>query len=143
MDATSTTAKLAYRLQMEGHITTKVIEGGWITAILDYSLSKIQAIHVSVYSFTSVYSLIDAIFIANDISRGTYGIAKVRTTLAGAYNIMAAAMYMHATYISARRERRYVRLQDRVHPEDMSILSSVMGVTQEVSVTDMKPLRDR
>lgn len=70
---------------------------------------------------------------ANDISRGSFGIAKVRTTLAGAHSIMTAAAYVHASYISARREGRYVQLSSRKNPEDMSILASVMGVTQEVS----------
>ncbi|KAJ3540390.1 hypothetical protein NM688_g6231 [Phlebia brevispora] len=68
---------------------------------------------------------------SNDISRGSYNIAKVRTTFAGAFSIMTAKAYNHANMISARRERRYVRLQNRLDPEDMSILGSVMGVTQE------------
>ncbi|KAI0373072.1 hypothetical protein BV20DRAFT_1014460 [Pilatotrama ljubarskyi] len=67
----------------------------------------------------------------NDISRGSYNIAKVRTTLAGAHNIMTAAAYAQASIISARREGRTVRLRPGPEPEDMSILASVMGVTQE------------
>ncbi|OJT08695.1 Poly(A) RNA polymerase cid14 [Trametes pubescens] len=68
----------------------------------------------------------------NDISRGSYNIAKVRTTLAGAHTIMTAAAYTQASIISARREGRTVRLRPAPEPEDMSILASVMGVTQEV-----------
>ncbi|EIW60204.1 uncharacterized protein TRAVEDRAFT_164816 [Trametes versicolor FP-101664 SS1] len=67
----------------------------------------------------------------NDISRGSYNIAKVRTTLAGAHTIMTAAAYTQASIISARREGRTVRLRPAPEPEDMSILASVMGVTQE------------
>ncbi|KAI0647467.1 hypothetical protein C8Q79DRAFT_907770 [Trametes meyenii] len=67
----------------------------------------------------------------NDISRGSYNITKVRTTLAGAHGIMTAAAYAQATIISARREGRTVRLRPAPEPEDMSILASVMGVTQE------------
>ncbi|KAH9852744.1 hypothetical protein C2E23DRAFT_756340 [Lenzites betulinus] len=67
----------------------------------------------------------------NDISRGSYNIAKVRTSLAGAHNIMTAAAYAQASIISARREGRTVRLRAAPEPEDMSILASVMGVTQE------------
>ncbi|KAI8989833.1 hypothetical protein BD414DRAFT_414259 [Trametes punicea] len=67
----------------------------------------------------------------NDISRGSYNIAKVRTTLAGAHGIMTAAAYAQASIISARREGRTVRLRPAPEPEDMSILASVMGVTQE------------
>ena len=71
---------------------------------------------------------------ANDISRGTFGIAKVRTTFAGAFSIMTAKAYNHANMISARRDRRYVQLQTRTDPEALSILASVMGVTQEVRI---------
>ncbi|KAI0780511.1 hypothetical protein BD413DRAFT_607803 [Trametes elegans] len=67
----------------------------------------------------------------NDISRGSYNIAKVRTSLAGAHGIMTAAAYAQASIISARREGRTVRLRPAPEPEDMSILASVMGVTQE------------
>jgi len=71
------------------------------------------------------------LLVANDISRGSYGIAKVRTTLAGAHGIMTASAYLQAGIISAKRDGRHVRLRDSPHPEEMSILASVMGVTQE------------
>ncbi|RDX46948.1 hypothetical protein OH76DRAFT_1385988 [Lentinus brumalis] len=67
----------------------------------------------------------------NDISRGSYNFARVRTTLAGAHGIMTAAAYAQATIISARREGRTVRLRSTTEPEEMSILASVMGITQE------------
>ncbi len=49
---------------------------------------------------------------------------------------MTAAAYAQATIISARREGRTVRLRSTTEPEEMSILASVMGITQEVS-TDL------
>ncbi|EJF66211.1 hypothetical protein DICSQDRAFT_152192 [Dichomitus squalens LYAD-421 SS1] len=67
----------------------------------------------------------------NDISRGSYNFARVRTTLAGAHGIMTAAAYAQASIISARREGRTVRLRPTSDAEEMSILASVMGVTQE------------
>ncbi|KAI0748435.1 hypothetical protein C8Q80DRAFT_1104159 [Daedaleopsis nitida] len=67
----------------------------------------------------------------NDISRGSYNFMRVRTTLAGAHGIMTAAAFAQASIISARREGRTVRLRPTTEPEDMSILASVMGVTQE------------
>ena len=73
------------------------------------------------------------ILTANDISRGSYNFARVRTTLAGAHGIMTAAAFAQASIISARREGRTVHLRATTEPEDMSILASVMGVTQEVS----------
>ncbi|KAH9952027.1 hypothetical protein B0H21DRAFT_10348 [Amylocystis lapponica] len=68
---------------------------------------------------------------SNDISRGSYGIVKVRTTLAGAHGIMTAAAYLQAGIISARREGRRVSLRGAEDAGEMSILASVMGVTQE------------
>lgn len=47
---------------------------------------------------------------------------------------MTAKAYHHANIIAARRNRRYVQLQGRSDPEALSILGSVMGVTQEVRV---------
>jgi non-canonical poly(A) RNA polymerase PAPD5/7 len=70
--------------------------------------------------------------IENDISRGTFAIAKVRTTFAGAHGILTAAAYLRAGLISARRNGRSINLRGYFSPDDMSILSSVMGVTQEV-----------
>ncbi|PCH37934.1 hypothetical protein WOLCODRAFT_148891 [Wolfiporia cocos MD-104 SS10] len=69
--------------------------------------------------------------VSNDISKGSYGIAKVRTTFAGAHGIMTAAAYLHAGIMSSKRGGRYVSLRDTINPEEMSILASVMGVTQE------------
>ncbi|EIN07011.1 Nucleotidyltransferase [Punctularia strigosozonata HHB-11173 SS5] len=68
----------------------------------------------------------------NDISRGSFGIARVRQTLAGAHGIMKAAAFQQAGSISAKREGRYFRFRD-VDREEPSILAHVMGVTQEVS----------
>nr|VWP00205.1 2-oxoisovalerate dehydrogenase subunit alpha (EC (Branched-chain alpha-keto acid dehydrogenase E1 component alpha chain) [Ganoderma boninense] len=68
---------------------------------------------------------------ANDISRGSYNFARVRTTLAGAFGIMTAAAYAQASIVAARRTGRAVHLRPTTDPEEMSILASVMGVTQE------------
>lgn len=82
-----------------------------------------------------IASILNVLSIANDISKGTYGIAKVRATLAGAHGILTASAYLHAGYIESRRQRRNVSLRQPHNPEEMSILSTVMGVTQEVSTT--------
>ncbi|KAF8838345.1 hypothetical protein BDN67DRAFT_933948 [Paxillus ammoniavirescens] len=68
---------------------------------------------------------------ANDISKGSYGINKVRQTLAGAYGIMQAAAFLRAGILSSRREGHSYPLRKGTNPEDMSILSSILGVTQE------------
>ncbi|KAH9843120.1 uncharacterized protein C8Q71DRAFT_820219 [Rhodofomes roseus] len=67
----------------------------------------------------------------NDISRGSYNIAKVRATLSGAHGIMTTAAYLQANWISAKRNRRRVPLSDEINGEELSILAKVMGVTQE------------
>jgi len=75
--------------------------------------------------------------LGNDISKGSFAINQVRQTFAGAFEILKTAAYLRATIISARQQQRMVSLrsgsaQTRLVPEEMSILSSVMGVTQEV-----------
>lgn len=70
--------------------------------------------------------------IANDISRGSYGIAKVRQTFSGAYEIMKATAYIRAGILNSRREGRNYPLRQGYDPGDMSILSTILGVTQEV-----------
>jgi non-canonical poly(A) RNA polymerase PAPD5/7 len=69
---------------------------------------------------------------ANDISKGSYNIARVRQTFAGAYGIMTAAAFMKAKVLNSRRSGRSASLRGYVEPIDLSILSSVLGVTQEV-----------
>ena len=59
---------------------------------------------------------------------------RVRQTFAGAFNIMTAAAFNQAGVISARRAGRAVNLRGFISPEDISILSSVLGVTQEVRI---------
>ncbi|EIW84734.1 hypothetical protein CONPUDRAFT_47123 [Coniophora puteana RWD-64-598 SS2] len=74
---------------------------------------------------------------SNDISRGSYAIAKVRQTLAGAHEIMTTTAFLRAGSLSARREGRSVSLRgngkgkDKSDPAEMSILSTILGVTQE------------
>lgn len=107
---------------------------GW----LDYGQPKLLSIEDPGDSCESALDIVPLAILtmlnlANDISRGSYGIAKVRTTLAGAHGIMTAAAYSRAEIVSARRDGRYVNLRRTSHPEDMSILASVMGVTQDVS----------
>lgn len=81
-------------------------------------------------------SMMSSMSLANDISKGSFGFNKVRTTFAGAHGILTAAAFHRAGLMSSRREGRYVNLRgsdhDDIRPEDMSILSTVMGVTQEV-----------
>jgi non-canonical poly(A) RNA polymerase PAPD5/7 len=75
--------------------------------------------------------------IANDISKGSYNIARVRQTFAGAHGIMTAAAYMKAGILNSRQTGRSVNLRGYTEPTDLSILSSVLGVTQEVRRTEV------
>lgn len=78
-------------------------------------------------------------FAANDVSKGTYGIVKVRTTLAGAFTILTSTAFLHAGLMRSRREGRYVNIRSRTAPEDLSILSSILGISQEVSPHTASP----
>ncbi|KIP08737.1 hypothetical protein PHLGIDRAFT_68903 [Phlebiopsis gigantea 11061_1 CR5-6] len=80
---------------------------------------------------------------SNDISRGSYGIAKVRATLAGAHGIMTAAAYAQAGIINSRRGGRHGKPKKETNPEEMSILASVMGVTMEVCKSSGAPEAQR
>ncbi|KAF8884822.1 hypothetical protein BD779DRAFT_1535701 [Infundibulicybe gibba] len=73
---------------------------------------------------SSLLSIEDPADPSNDISR-------VRTTFAGAYGILTATAYLRAGMITARREGRSMRLRQEYSQDDMSILSSIMGITQE------------
>ncbi len=77
--------------------------------------------------------------LGNDISKGSFAINQVRQTFAGAFEILKTAAYLRATIISARQQHRTVSLRsgsahERLVPEEMSILSGVMGITQEVRI---------
>jgi non-canonical poly(A) RNA polymerase PAPD5/7 len=69
--------------------------------------------------------------LANDISRGSYNISKVRQTLRGAYEIMTSSAYALAGILRARQTGRY---SNHIPPEEMSILSKIVGITQEVTI---------
>ncbi|KAH9001363.1 hypothetical protein EDB92DRAFT_1826239 [Lactarius akahatsu] len=79
----------------------------------------------------SLLSIEDPADPTNDISKGSYNIARVRQTFAGAHGIMTAAAYMKASILNSRRSGRSVTLRGYTEPTDLSILSSVIGVTQE------------
>ncbi|KXN91438.1 Poly(A) RNA polymerase cid14 [Leucoagaricus sp. SymC.cos] len=76
-------------------------------------------------------SIEDPVDFGNDISSGSFGFPKVRTTLAGAHGILTSTAYLRAATINSKRQGRNFQLRKEFHPEDMSILSGVMGVTQE------------
>ncbi|KAL4080781.1 hypothetical protein J3A83DRAFT_4121423, partial [Scleroderma citrinum] len=80
---------------------------------------------------SNLLSIEDPIDPTNDISQGSYGIAKVRQTLSGAYEIMKAVAYTRANILNSRRENRNYPLRQGYDPRDMSILSTILGVTQE------------
>ncbi|EGN95678.1 hypothetical protein SERLA73DRAFT_60289 [Serpula lacrymans var. lacrymans S7.3] len=81
---------------------------------------------------TNLLSIEDPTEPSNDISKGSFGIAKVRQTLAGAHGIMTSTSFLRAGILGSRREGRSYSLRNNHYPEDMSILSSILGVTQEV-----------
>ncbi|KAJ7633171.1 hypothetical protein FB45DRAFT_523299 [Roridomyces roridus] len=67
----------------------------------------------------------------NDISSGSYNFPSVRGNLAGAYDVLESTIFLRAGILKSRKENNSFRLRDRYDPKDMSILSDVVGVTQE------------
>ncbi|KAH9484478.1 Poly(A) RNA polymerase cid14 [Psilocybe cubensis] len=68
---------------------------------------------------------------SNDISSGSYNFHKVRTAFSGCHGILTSTAYMRAGILSSRHKGRSVPLRGHYEPEDLSILSTVMGITQE------------
>ncbi|KAK0196515.1 hypothetical protein F5146DRAFT_1129297 [Armillaria mellea] len=68
---------------------------------------------------------------SNDISAGSFAFNKVKTTFAGAFNILASAAYLKAGIINSRRSGNTVQLRDSLDPADLSVLSAIVSITQE------------
>lgn len=83
------------------------------------------------YTRRSSLSIEDPADPSNDISKGSFGFHKVRTAFSGAHSILTATAYIRAGMLHSRRNGRSVHLRDHYEPDDLSILSTVMGITQE------------
>nr|XP_031863646.1 uncharacterized protein CI109_000898 [Kwoniella shandongensis]KAA5530718.1 hypothetical protein CI109_000898 [Kwoniella shandongensis] len=64
----------------------------------------------------------------NDISGGSFGIRQVKATLAGAYELLLMRLFERAEQLSGKVSGRKPRDFD---PDEMSILTGVMGITKE------------
>lgn len=64
----------------------------------------------------------------NDISGGSYGFARVRQSLQGGFEMLSAALCIRGTELLERRH------DGDNSPARMSLLGSIMGITQEASV---------
>jgi len=65
----------------------------------------------------------------NDISGGSFGIRQVKLTLNGAFNILQEKLCLRAKDMVEDKEWHKAGEDD---PEELSLLSAVMGVTREV-----------
>ncbi|KIY70427.1 hypothetical protein CYLTODRAFT_370984 [Cylindrobasidium torrendii FP15055 ss-10] len=68
----------------------------------------------------------------NDISQGSYAFSQVKQTMAGAFTILASTVYRAAAILKARQDGSALRLREKYDPEDLSILSSIVTVPQDV-----------
>ena len=66
----------------------------------------------------------------NDISGGSFGIRTVRAIFSGAYDMLSAKLFERSSQIVAKKTGRS---RDHYQPEDMSLLTTIMGITKEVS----------
>ncbi|KAJ8517208.1 hypothetical protein ONZ45_g5584 [Pleurotus djamor] len=82
------------------------------------------------YYNQGLLSIEDPVDPTNDISKGSFAFQKVKTTMAGAFGILSTKLYQRAALLRSRRSGSGLR-RDDIPPEDVSILSSVLRITQE------------
>nr|GAT50869.1 predicted protein [Mycena chlorophos] len=78
---------------------------------------------------------------SNDISSGSYNFHNVRQNLAGAHDILIAAVYTKAGILSARKGGHATLLRDRYDPKDVSILGAMLGVDQK-TINDRRLVKE-
>lgn len=70
--------------------------------------------------------------IENDISGGSFGIRTVRAIFSGAYDMLSAKLFERSSQILAKKSGR---TKGDWQPEDMSLLTTIMGITKEVTLS--------
>jgi non-canonical poly(A) RNA polymerase PAPD5/7 len=71
---------------------------------------------------------------ANDISKSSFNIPRIRKTMAGAHEVLVAVALTRSRILISKARGEYTNLRGRAREDDaQSILGSVMGVTQEVN----------
>ena len=117
-----------YPFAEEVSITVKRLEDGSGLGKPSFSASRIR--RTKVISITCrLEARIDPQS-DNDISGGSFGIRQVKGTLAGAYELLQGKLFERVEQITGERSGRYPM---NVDPEQLSILSGVMGLTKAVS----------
>jgi hypothetical protein len=96
--------------------------------------SRIQSIPVC--DVTEVFNCQTDLVLANDISRSSFNIPRIRRTMAGAHEVLTAVALTRSRILISKAQGEYTNLRgsrNGTHEDDhQSILGSVMGVTQEV-----------
>lgn len=73
---------------------------------------------------------------ANDVSKNSFNITRIRKVMAGAHEVLTAAALTRSRILISKARGEYTSLRsshNRTREDDhQSILGSVMGVTQEV-----------
>lgn len=65
----------------------------------------------------------------NDISGGSYGIRTVRAIFSGAFDLLQNKLFERTGELVGRNSGR---IRGDWDPEDMSLLTAIMGITKEV-----------
>lgn len=65
----------------------------------------------------------------NDVSSGSYGFQRVKGTLGGAFELLSAALCLRGSELEDKEKSRKL---GRKSPAELSLLSSIMGITQDV-----------
>ena len=73
---------------------------------------------------------------ASDVSSGSFALSKIKGTLGGAFEVLSAALCLRGTELDSKRRGTYYSLRndDARDPVEMSLLGSIMGITQEVGI---------
>lgn len=134
MGAILTMKRWAYLSGMGGAIIVSRIGDGSIITKGIFCQSRIPPIHVSGTAVLLQQStLLKILYLtANDISKGSYAVQKVRTTFAGAHGILTATAYLRAGMMRSQQNGQYFDMRSFYNSEDASILASILGITQEV-----------
>jgi non-canonical poly(A) RNA polymerase PAPD5/7 len=81
-------------------------------------------------SAPALLSIEDPQDFTNDVSSGSFGLTRIRQTFSGAFEVLSAALCLRGSEL-LEMDRRRVNFNKKSSAE-MSLLGSIMGVTQEV-----------
>lgn len=133
------TRRQGYRFVMEAHILIRWQGIGMILEIQHYYLSKIPSISVGCDEVWCFFEL-KPTSTANDVSKNSFNMPRVRKTLAGAHEILTATAFMRCRVLMSNPHFRGGHRNSQYSQEE-SILSCILSVTPEVGFIYFRVIR--